>query len=217
MSTLRCAIVDYGIGNVFSVMQALKKLDAQTELTSDPRAIAAADRVILPGVGAYGKAAERLRDSGLDQAVMEFVGTGRPFLGICVGMQLLFEIGTEFGEHRGLGLIPGSVDRISISREDGTAIRVPLIGWHPLTPAEGGSYGDWEGTPLQGMDRDAAFYFVHSFSARAAQPENVLAVTRHEGHSVVAAVKSGNVLGTQFHPERSSTHGIAFLDRFLRS
>lgn len=209
-----CVVVDYGLGNVFSVMQALRDFPVECTLTSDPAAIAAADRLILPGVGAFGRAASRLRDLGFDQAILEFIATERPFLGICVGMQLLHDIGNEFGEHRGLGVIGGSVDAIRSPDAVTDGLRVPLIGWHPLVPPDG-DYDRWTGTPLAGLAHDAAFYFVHSFAAQPRDPSAVLALTRHGERTLTAAVHSGNVIGTQFHPERSAHAGRAFLRSFL--
>lgn len=215
METRKCVVVDYGLGNVFSVMQALRLLEVDVTLSSDPRTIRNADRVILPGVGAFGRAADRLRSEGLEQPILDFISTGRPFLGICVGMQLLMDIGSEFGEHRGLGLIAGRVDRIDLSDKAGNKLRVPLIGWHPLRPPGGRSHESWSGTPLAALPRESAFYFVHSFAAQAISEVAKLAVTQHEGQEVVAAVRKDNVLGTQFHPERSGRSGQAFLAAFL--
>jgi glutamine amidotransferase len=209
-----CVVVDYDLGNVFSVMQALRNFPVNCELTSDPRKIRQADRVILPGVGAFGRAADRLRSMGLEESILEFIATGRPFLGICVGMQLLLDVGSEFGEHRGLGLIAGRVDRIDAASKD-HKLRVPLIGWHPLLPPEGG-VERWRDTPLADVPRDSAFYFVHSYAARVVDPDTLLAVTRHGGHEITAAVRKDNVVGTQFHPERSAHAGRAFLRSFLR-
>jgi glutamine amidotransferase len=208
-------VIDYGLGNVFSVMQALKNLPVNCELSSDVAKIRAADRVILPGVGAFGRAAERLRQTNLDEPILDFIATGRPFLGICVGMQLLMEIGSEFGDHRGLGLIAGRVDRIDVRDNQGHELRVPLIGWHPLAPP-GDDYEKWRDTPLAGLPRDSAFYFVHSFSARLVDDDALLAVTRHGNTEITAAVRKNNVIGTQFHPERSADAGRAFLKSFLQ-
>jgi glutamine amidotransferase len=131
-------------------------------------------------------------------------------------MQLLMDIGTEFGEHRGLGLISGSVDKIAIDEGEGRPkLRVPIIGWHPLHPPSGMDRSHWDGTPLAGLPAESAFYFVHSFAANLVDRSATLAVTRHEGQEVIAAVRRNNVIGTQFHPERSSGFGLAFLRSFL--
>lgn len=215
MTFKSCAVVDYGLGNVYSVMRAIEQLEGSATLTADPDEIAAADRVILPGVGAFGGAAERLRELRLEEPILQFANSGRPFLGICVGMQLLMELGTEFGEHRGFGLIGGSVNRMDLTDSEGGKARIPLIGWHPLQPPAEKGYDLWADTPLDGVEGDNAFYFVHSFAAQLTDPADALAVTNHGGHEVIAAVRRDNVIGTQFHPERSSTFGLNFLEKFL--
>lgn len=213
-STPTCAVVDYGIGNVFSVTQALRKLGADVVLTGDPARILAADRVILPGVGAFGRAAERLRTLGLDGVLVRYVETGRPFLGICVGMQLLLARGLEFGEHKGLGLFDGSVEKVDITDKDGRAQRVPLIGWFPIETPEARQDGLADQV-LDSGGTGAAYYFVHSYAARPADPEAARAIVRHGDHAITAAIGRDNVLGVQFHPERSGAHGLALLNRFL--
>lgn len=216
MSVKNCVVVDYGLGNVFSVMQALSDFPVQVTLSADPAKIRAADQVILPGVGAFGRAADRLRSLHLDDPILNFIATGRPFLGICVGMQLLFDQGLEFGVHSGLGLIRGQVEKISIADEVGHPMRVPLIGWHPLAPPDEDP-ARWTGTPFAEIADDSAFYFVHSYSARNVEDGAILANTRHHGHDVVAAVRKGNITGVQFHPERSGQRGRDFLSAFLNS
>ncbi|MFN2099285.1 imidazole glycerol phosphate synthase subunit HisH [Altererythrobacter sp. MF3-039] len=215
MDSNTCVVVDYGLGNVFSVMRAIEKIGAKATLTADPGKIAKADRVILPGVGAFGRAADRLRERGLEEPILEFTRTGRPFLGICVGMQLLMEIGTEFGEHRGFGLIGGGVHRMELAEEDGSRLRIPLIGWHPIHPPEGAPRSSWKGTLLESFEAENAFYFVHSFAANLTEGSDALAVARHGENEVIAAVCRDNVTGVQFHPERSSNQGLRFLKRFI--
>lgn len=212
----KCVVIDYGIGNVFSVMHALRSLGVEADLSSDPDRILAADRVVLPGVGAFGRAAERLRGLGLDETTSAFIATGRPFLGICVGMQLLMEEGHEFGTHPGLGIFPGTVDKVDITEEDGRRLRVPLIGWYPLTPPPGQDASVFRGTPLEGARDGDAYYFVHSFAVRPADPAAVLATVSHAEQPVPAAIRKDNVIGVQFHPERSGEAGLALLDRFLK-
>lgn len=212
----KCVVIDYGSGNTFSVMHALRSLGIEADLSRDPDCILAADRVLLPGVGAFGRASERLRGLGLDKTVRTFIETGRPFLGICVGMQLLMEEGHEFGTHPGLGVIPGTVDKIDIADGDGRRLRVPLIGWYSLDPPPGQDAGAFRGTPLEGARSGDAYYFVHSFAVQPADPDAVLATVTHGGQSVPAAIRKDNVVGTQFHPERSGEAGLAVLDRFLK-
>lgn len=212
MTAKSCVIIDYGIGNVFSVSQALVHLDASVTLTSDPAAIRAADRVILPGVGAFGRAVDTLRAMHLDETIHAFIETGRPFLGICVGMQVMMEIGLEFGTHQGLGLFKGSVEQIALDDADGRPLRVPLIGWnaiHPTTPSR------WQGTPFANVAPGADFYFVHSFAAKVTDPTEVAATAHAGAGQLTAAIQRDNITGVQFHPERSAESGRAFLSGFL--
>ncbi len=198
------AVVDYGVGNLFSLMAALKLCGAQPELTSDPAVLHDASHVILPGVGAFGDAAQALRDAGLWDAVRNKAASGAPLMGICLGMQLLMNRSFEFGEHQGLGLIPGDVVPLSgwVTRET----KVPHIGWNALQLAE-------HAGPLFLNTQDGAHvYFVHSF---AAGPGDY--VTAHTEYSVPvpAAVGRSNVVGCQFHPEKSGAAGLTILKDFL--
>lgn len=215
MTTTSCVVVDYGIGNTFSVSQALRHCGASVELTGDLARIKAADRVILPGVGAFGRAVERLRVRGLEEAILRFIDSGRPFLGICVGMQVLMSVGTEFGTHRGFGVFEGGVEKVDIPAPGGGKLRVPLIGWSPLDAPGADAPARWTDTPLEDCTPRSAFYFVHSFAAVPADLRDVLAVARHGEASVVAAIRRDNVYGVQFHPERSGACGLAVLQRFL--
>lgn len=212
MTSRSCVIIDYGIGNVFSVMQALKHLDASVQLTSDHATIRAADRVILPGVGAFGRAVDTLRAMHLDDTIHAFIATGRPFLGICVGMQVMMEQGLEFGTHEGLGLFKGSVEQIALDDTDGRPLRVPLIGWnaiHPTTPSR------WQDTPFAKVPAASDFYFVHSYAAKVTDPRDVAAIAHAGAGQITAAIQRDNITGVQFHPERSAESGRAFLSGFL--
>ena len=212
MSTKSCVVVDYEIGNVFSVMQALKRNGVEAELTGDLDRVRNAERLILPGVGAFGRAADRLRALGLDEAVSDFIATERPFMGICVGMQLLMERGLEFGEHQGLGYFKGTVEKIDLQDENGAPLQVPVIGWNTVhEPVE----GRWAGTPFASVDAGNAYYFVHSFSVRPENAQDICAVAKVGNGEVVSAIQRDNILGVQFHPERSSDGGLAFLNGFL--
>jgi imidazole glycerol-phosphate synthase subunit HisH len=213
MNSPTCVVIDYGIGNTFSVTRALQACGVEAALTGDLATIRSADRLILPGVGAFGRAADRLRSLGLDEEILRFVETGRPFLGICVGMQLLMTEGSEFGHHRGLDILQGSVDKLVVLDADGGPARVPLIGWYGLD-APSGNAERWQGTILEDNPAGAAFYFVHSFAVRPADADTALAVVRHGKQEIVAAVHRDNILGVQFHPERSGPHGLALLKRF---
>jgi glutamine amidotransferase len=218
MTSPRAVVVDYGIGNVFSVCQAVKHAGGEPILTGDPATVASAERLILPGVGAFGRAIDELGRLGLADVVREFTGTGRPFIGLCVGMQLLFDGSTEFGSHPGLGLIPGTVDRISSTAITGEPLRVPHIGWNELTPPAHRTRQLWaEGLLADINPRRSAFYFVHSYAARPSDPATVIAEAVYGGNPIVAAVQLGNIAGVQFHPERSGEAGQKVLRRFLAS
>ena len=196
------AVVDYGAGNLRSAAKALEAAGAaQVVVTGDPDAIAAADRIVLPGVGAFAHCINALREkSGLEEALVEAVTVrGRPFLGICVGMQLLADEGHEHGVHQGLGWIPGTVERLAPADP---AAKIPHIGWNRVEPAPG--------APLAGGDA----YFVHSYRYRAADDADVLATTDYAGR-FPAVIGRGNLLGAQFHPEKSQAYGLGFLSRFL--
>jgi glutamine amidotransferase len=206
-------IVDYNIGNVFSVCHALRQTGVEPNLTGDRRQIENADRVILPGVGAFASARDELENRGLIEPILKFVDSGRPFLGICVGMQLLMDSSTEFGMTRGLGLIPGKVDRIPETDAAGQPHVVPHISWAALAPAQ---HGSWSGTLLEPVRPGASsFYFVHSFMAYPESKEHVLAVADYNGRAITAAVRKDNITGVQFHPERSGPAGQKVLRHFL--
>lgn len=207
-------VVDYGVGNLFSVVRAIEKAGGEARLTDRPGEVANAERLLLPGVGAFGPCMQALRDSGLAEPTLEFARTGRPFLGICVGMQLLFDCGLEFGRHAGLGLIPGHVAPIPPSDARGTR-KVPHIGWSPLLlPA---ARTGWEGSLLEGAEpgRNSA-YFVHSFNCIPDDPARRLAEVDYLGHSICAAIEQDNITAFQCHPEKSGPVGLRILERFLQ-
>jgi len=201
---IQCAVIDYGLGNVFSVKNALKKIGVDASITSDPDEIRQAAFAILPGVGAFGQASKRVVDKPIGNAFVERVYENKPSLGICVGMQLLFEEGVEFGRFPGLGLMSGRIGPV-LEQLDNKATRVPLIGWMPLKLNP-----DHVKTKLFAGLSD--FYFVHSYSAQNTNPVEVVAKS-HDG--IVAAVALGNLVGVQFHPERSGENGLALLKRFF--
>ncbi len=197
-------IIDYGVGNLFSLNCSLHAIHAEAEITDDPARIEKADKIILPGVGAFGDAADKLRKTGLDRIAVSRAAAGVPLLGICVGMQLLFERSYEFGVHEGLGLIPGAVRPIRerISPE----LKIPQIGWNSLLIRQ-------EGHPLFRYVREGDFvYFVHSYHAET-DPKYLLAQTDYGG-ILTAAVARENVMGCQFHPEKSGKTGLSILKAF---
>ena len=203
------AIVDYGVGNLFSLRSSFAAIGQQAVATADPDLLAKADRLVLPGVGAFGDAAAALRQSGLDKAVLEATEAGKPLLGICLGMQLLLENSYEYGEHKGLGLIPGEVRPIREGIPEG--LKVPHIGWNALAlTREGRACGLFKNT----KEGDCV-YFVHSYWAASPAPY-VLAAAEY-GAPLTAAVGRGNVLGVQFHPEKSGSVGLAILRAFCET
>ncbi len=198
------AIVDYGVGNLFSLAASFRKIGAETVITSDRAVIAAADRVILPGVGAFGDAARKLRESGLDKVVKEEAAKGKPLMGICLGMQLLFAYSEEFGRHEGLGLLPGRV--VPMKGVIPSDYKIPHIGWNRLSLKKE--------IPLFRHIQDGDHvYFVHSFYAEDCG--EALAATTEYGAELTAAVSIGNVMGCQFHPEKSGDVGLSILRGFL--
>ncbi len=197
------AIVDYGVGNLFSLKCSFNRIGAETVVTSDPAVIRAADKILLPGVGAFGDAAEKLRESGLSGLLKEEAGSGKPFLGICLGMQLLFEKSYEYGEHEGLGLIPGVIRPIADVIPGG--LKIPQIGWNALRFRK-------ESDLFSGIKDGDHVYFVHSFYAADCE-DYVIADTEY-GAYLTAAVQKGNVYGCQFHPEKSGNVGLNILRAF---
>lgn len=198
------AIIDYGVGNLFSLKSSFAFLGKEVVVTSDPTVLAEADRLILPGVGAFEDAARKLRESGLDRVVLSEAKKGKPLLGICLGMQMLFEKSYEYGEHEGLGLIKGSVKPIRpVISED---LKVPHIGWNAL------SFGKEKNPLFRYINEGDFVYFVHSFYGADCE-ESVIATTEY-GATLTAAVASGNVFGTQFHPEKSGQVGLDILRAF---
>jgi imidazole glycerol-phosphate synthase subunit HisH len=200
-------IVDYGMGNRRSVVKALEHVGADIALTGDAGLIAACDGLVVPGVGAFGAGMASLAQTGLDRTIADAAAGGMPVLGICLGMQLLFERSYELGVTDGLGLIAGEVTRLQLGSPP--ALRIPHIGWNEVRFERPSPLLD--GLPVQG----AAFYHVHSFAARPADRADVIATTEY-GERFATIVGSDNVFGTQFHPEKSSTHGLELLGAFAR-
>jgi glutamine amidotransferase len=196
----RIAILNYGMGNLRSVEKALEHVGVTATITADPDQVRAADGVILPGVGAFPRAMERVRELGLDELIEERRGAGIPILGICLGLQLLFDSTTELGGAAGLGLLEGEVDGL-----DADGLKVPHIGWSPVR---------WERDSrlVEGIDSETPFYFVHSFAPRARSAE--LLGSAAYGSRFSCAAERDNVFGVQFHPEKSSAAGLRLLSNF---
>lgn len=197
------AIIDYRAGNLRSVERALKHLGLACVITSDSREIAAAERVIFPGVGAAGKAMETIQDKSLDRTIREVIDRGTPFLGICLGTQIIFQESEEDGNTSCLGVIPGMVRRFPNMGE-----KIPHMGWNTLTRVK-------EHPILSDVDKEAWFYFVHSYYPDPSRSEDVVARTFY-GLEFTSAVSRGNVFATQFHPEKSGRPGLKILENFSR-
>ena len=196
------AVVDYGMGNQRSVLNALDAIGAPAELVSDPATLLRAERIVLPGVGAFRDAIAALRERGLAQAVRDAAAAGRPILGLCLGMQLLATRSHEFGEHDGLDLIAGSIERIRTE----PGLRIPHVGWNDLEVRRPDAI-------LGGLGPEPTFYYVHSYEFLPDDPGMVTGVTDY-GRAVTATVGAGNVFGVQFHPEKSAVDGLALLRGF---
>lgn len=209
----RVTILDYGVGNLRSVARAIEVAGGEPVLAETAFVARSADRLLIPGVGAFRSCVDGMRSLGFDDVAREIVAAGRPVLGICVGMQMLFEASEEFGEHAGLGFLPGRVRAIPRQDADGTRRKVPHIGWSRLLAPETGR--DAAGTPLQGQVGHADVYFVHSYAADPAEPGDRLADAVYAGTRISAAVARGNLTGVQFHPEKSGPAGLAMVRRFL--
>jgi len=197
------SLVDYGMGNVRSVLNAFESIGTEARLVSDPDAVVRSERIVVPGVGAFGDAMSVLRERGLAQALRDAAAAGRTILGICLGMQLLASRSTEFGEHEGLDLIPGSVDYLATD----STLRIPHVGWNDLAVRRADPI-------LADLGPEPTFYFVHSFEYHPSDPEAVTAVTDY-GRDVTACVGSGRVFGVQFHPEKSGDDGLTLLRTFV--
>ena len=199
------AIVDYGVGNLFSLKSSFAAIGAEVVVTADEQVLKNADKIILPGVGAFEDAANKLRQTGLDRVLIELAAKEKPLMGICLGMQLLFEKSYEFGEHAGLGLIPGAVRPIrDVIPAD---YKIPHIGWNALHLQK-------ESLLFSGIAEGDCVYFVHSFYA--ADCDDYVIATSEYGAELTAAVQKGNVFGCQFHPEKSGKTGLAILRAFAQ-
>jgi glutamine amidotransferase len=199
------AIIDYGVGNLFSLCSSLKSIGADAVVTPDEAVIRSADRIILPGVGAFADAAAKLRATGLDKVLLEEAAAGKPIMGICLGMQMLFDESHEYGVHKGLGLIPGRVIPMAGYIPEG--LKIPHIGWNPLILK-----GEEKHPLLRYINEGDCVYFVHSYFA--AECEEAVIATAEYGRELTAAVARGNVMGCQFHPEKSGPVGLAILKAF---
>ena len=196
-------IIDYGVGNLFSLQSSFKAIGEEAFVSSQASELSKADRLVLPGVGAFEDAANKLRASGLDGFVREQAASGKPLLGICLGMQMLFEKSFEYGEHEGLGLLKGQV--VPMAGKLDSALKIPHMGWNALAVKQGRLLEDVDGQYV---------YFVHSFYAVGCE-DSLAAVTEY-GIPITAAAEKGNIFGCQFHPEKSGNVGLSILRKFCQ-
>ncbi len=205
-------IVDYNMGNLASVINAFEKLGADVRLESDPDRLQQYEKLILPGVGAFADAMDHLKSNGMDEAVKAFAKSDKPLLGICLGMQLLFESSEEFGTHKGLGLIPGKVVAFDERRFD-HPLKVPHMGWNELF-IQTSTLNAQRSTLFEGLPNDFYLYFVHSYHAVC---DDAYAIGKtHYGYEFVSAVQNGNIYGIQPHPEKSHENGLKIIENFTK-
>ncbi|UFS72456.1 imidazole glycerol phosphate synthase subunit HisH [Geomonas sp. RF6] len=203
------AIIDYGMGNLRSVQKGFEKVGYEAVVTSDPKTLLEAERVVLPGVGAFRDCMNNLEQAGFVEPILRVIKEGRPFLGICLGLQLLFTESEEFGTHKGLDVIPGKVVRFEDGMEEGgEQLKVPHMGWNQLAVKR-------EAPVFQGIGDGTNVYFVHSYYVKP-EDENVVAATTTYGVEFCSAIWRDNVMATQFHPEKSQEMGLAMLRNFAQ-
>jgi glutamine amidotransferase len=201
----KVAVVDYGLGNLFSINQACHHVGLNPVITTDETEILNADALILPGVGAFGNAMEYLNQSGLIGAIHTFVQTGKPFMGICLGMQLLFSESEEFGIHKGLDLIKGKIVRFPVVDQQQQPLKVPQIQWNTIAPGERST---WMASPLKHIPEHAYMHFVHSYYAIPQDRHTVLSYSEYGGVRYASAVMHNNIVAFQYHPEKSGHYGL---------
>ena len=209
----KVVLIDYGVGNIRSVQRSLEHVGATVILSSDPDVISSASRLVLPGVGAFKNGMEKLTEQNLAPAIHSFVQSGNPLLGICLGMQMLFEESEEYGNNKGLGLMKGNVIAIPQSDDGAFKRKIPHIGWNALNMPKYRS--NWFNTCLQSNSPRDFYYFVHSFMVKPDDKYNILAECDYEDLSIVVAVMHENITGLQFHPEKSSRAGLRILEHFI--
>ncbi|HEY0680473.1 MAG TPA: imidazole glycerol phosphate synthase subunit HisH [Chitinophagaceae bacterium] len=205
-------IIDYHLGNLFSVQQACRHLGADAKISSDKNELLAADYAILPGVGAFGDAMKTLEELDLINPIHDFIQSGKPFMGVCLGLQLLFSESEEFGNHKGLNIVEGLTRRFPAVNTDGQLLKVPQIEWNQIQHANGTT---WENSPLQECSEGEYMYFVHSYYVLPENKEVTLSTTTYGGLTYCSSIAKDNVFACQFHPERSGEHGLKIYRSFL--
>lgn len=214
MNKPKAVIVDYGMGNLFSIDRAIRYVGGEAVISGEPGIIASAERIILPGVGAFGEAMKVLEQKNITEAIRDFVSRGRPLLGICLGMQLLMNESTEFGNFRGIGLVKGKVIRFDDPELGKEPFKIPHIGWNRLDQPPG-IESPWENTLMEELPHGTCLYFVHSYYAVPENPSTVLAETSYGNNVFCSVVRKDNVIGFQAHPERSGEAGLNIFKNFL--
>jgi len=212
---LHISVVDYGLGNLLSVARALEACGARCEMVGTASDLEKADKLLLPGVGAFPSGMEGLRALDLVEPLRDYAASGRPLLGICLGMQLLMDVSHEFGVHEGLGLIGGSVRPVERIAVDGSPLKTPHIGWSQLSKPAGCT--SWRGSLLENLDENSHAYFVHSYAVVPDDDGSRIAECEYGGQRITAAVRRNNVHGLQFHPEKSGEVGLRILTTFIQS
>lgn len=209
-SNKKVVIIDYGLGNLFSVKQACESLGFSLIVTNSPKELKEADAAILPGVGAFKAAMDNLTKSGMKDGILQFVEEGKPLMGVCLGLQLLFEKSEEFENCHGLGLIEGSVKRFVFEKE--ARVKIPQISWNTIYPQK---EGGWNNTPLENISTGEFMYFVHSYYVSPTNKEDILTKTTYDTFEYCSAIKKDNIFATQFHPEKSGAKGISIYKEWL--
>ncbi len=208
MDKIEVCIIDYGMGNLFSVQQACAQVGLRAIVTSDINVIMESSAVILPGVGAFGEAINNLKTKGLIAAIKDFIASKRLFMGICLGMQLLMSESEEFGNYKGLGIIEGFVVKFPVKNSANQKIKVPQVGWNQIFPSPYVNGNSWDNSPLKGINEGQYLYFVHSYYCVPEDNKTILSVTNYGDITYCSSMRRKNIFAAQFHPEKSAQEGI---------
>jgi len=206
---IKLVIIDYELSNLYSVTGACKLLGYNPLVTTNNKELENADAVLLPGVGAFEEAMNNLRSRGFIDSVQKFIQSGKPFMGVCLGLQLLFEESEEFGIHQGLGLVKGKVKKFTANKQQN--IKVPQIAWNTISP----NNSNWNQTPLNSISSNSYMYFVHSFYVEPIDADDILSVTEYGEVEYCSSILKGNIFATQFHPEKSGELGLGIYNNWL--
>ncbi|MFA6908609.1 MAG: imidazole glycerol phosphate synthase subunit HisH [Patescibacteria group bacterium] len=213
---MKVAIVDYKLSNLFSVQHACEYVGMTAEITSSPEKVLNADGVILPGVGAFADAMKNLENFGLLEAIKTFIKSGKPFMGICLGLQLLFSESEEFGTHRGLDIIPGKVIKFPLKNHQAQITKIPQIGWNSINKPHS-SPDIWDHTPLTEIKEGELMYFVHSYYVLPEHNKHILTLTTYDGTTYASGILRENVVAFQFHPEKSGPDGVSIYRHWAKN